>query len=288
MAIDHQSISGDLQYDLMRNAPTPKMNEEFNEGSMFEPLGSFGSDSMPFGAEADAQSLVAMLQNNQTIVFPQGTGANGGSSVQMYSDAMPGAMSASPAQFNLVHSGGYGSSAFGASTQTFSNMSQFAGSPYAVSGRESVASQLSTRDEKTKCMSRNAIAARENRDKKKKEAISMKNRVKFLEEENALLKKKYHEVKEAYHADHERLKYYDALMSNITSIGSVVPIIEHLKNLPERTTAKINEQIKEKFSIDQNLAICCVIGENKEMTLRFCETCSAGSSSTKKKKAVDT
>lgn len=264
MAIDHQAVT-DLQYDLMRDAPTPKIDEGFDV-SMLESL-SFPNS---FGNEAGASNFNAMLQSNQTIVFPQGPVSGNG---QVYHDAMSGANG---------HSAGYASSFAG----SFPNVSQFTGA-YEVSGRESVTSQLSTRT-KEKCMSRNAIAARENREKKKNEVNSLRNRVASLEEENAFVKKKYYEVKEAYKADHERLKYYDALFANFTSnVGSVVPIIEDIKKLQNSGSRgkEMNEQLKDKFGIDRNLSICCVIGENREMTLRFCETCSGGSS---KKKAVET
>lgn len=271
MAIDHQAVT-DPQYDLMRNAPTPKITEDVN---MLESLDFSNS----FLNGTDASNFNAMLQSNQTIVFQQGPGSGSG---QVYHDAMSGAITASPVQFS-VHSGLYAPNFAG----SFPNVSQFTGA-YEVSGRESVTSQLSTRA-KEKCMSRNAIAARENREKKKNEVNSLRNRLASMEEENALLKKKNHEIKEAYKKDHERNKYFEALFANLTdNIGSVVPIIDHLKKLqnPGQNGRELNEQLKEKFNITRNLSICCVIGENREMSLRFCENCSGGSSS--KKKAVET
>lgn len=273
MAIDHQAVT-DPQYDLMRNAPTPKLNGDYDVNM----LGSNDFlNSLSFGDLTGANNFNAMLQSNQTIVFQQGPGTGSG---QMYPDAMSGAVAATPAHLN-VHPSFY---AHG----SFPNVSQYTGA-YEVSGRESVTSQLSTRA-KEKCMTRNAIAARENRQKKKNEVNSLRIRVASMEEENALIKKKYNEIKEAYKSEHERLKYYDALFSNFTSsMGSVGPIVEHLKKLqnPGMGQGKVvNEQIKEKFNIKRNLSICCVIGENRDMTLRFCESCSGGSSS--KKKAVET
>lgn len=82
---------------------------------------------------------------------------------------------------------------------------------------------------KEKCMSRNAVLARANREKKKHEQSGLQKRTEQLEEDNALWKKKYHELKESNQKLQERNNYLEAIIQNIPQILNMV---EHMNKFP--------------------------------------------------------
>ena len=168
MAIEQSNMGNQFQIDAdsMRNAPTPTIGVKSEE------------------LELDCLFDFGPMQPNQTIVFGQ---AGASSSNQAYSDQF-GFANTQALQSNLT----YTFNPFMDSSFSPNAAHLYADEP--VSGRESVVSKLSTR--KDKCMSRNAIAARENREKKKHETKDLRERVATLEQENARYKKKYSEAKE--------------------------------------------------------------------------------------------
>lgn len=269
MAIEQSAMDQFDSIVAMRNAPTPNYTRDDEELDI---------NSYDFSGNAfKLESTFGQLQPNQTIVFAQ-TGATAGTSQMQYgpiSDTgIPVAHFNVNGQFPM-----YGTpSAIG--SQVYYDSGLNSNDLVLSSGRESVVSKLSSR--KDKCMSRNAIVARENREKKKNEVHSLRARVSSLEEENAFLKKRYHDVKDAYKNDHERLKYLESVFSygNLQAIG---PMVEHMKNLPAggEKAAKLKKKLSNLQFASGNPGICFHVKSSQEMTIRFCETCNGTSSSKK-------
>lgn len=140
---------------------------------------------------------------------------------------------------------------------------------------------------KTKCMTPNAIAARENRKKKKDELTILRSKLNSAEQEAANYKKKYNDLKEAFKRKCEQNQYYESLWENLPSI---MDIIKHMQEMPKNETPKM---IKKKFNIhdstsSNSLGVCFHVKASHDMSLKFCEFCSNGQSSVSKKKYTET
>lgn len=88
---------------------------------------------------------------------------------------------------------------------------------------------------KDKCMSKNAILARQNREKKKSEQHNLMQRVDKLEEENASLKKKNKELSDNNSNLVSRVRDLEAVIQNIPQI---VNMVEHMQKFPGPSSTK--------------------------------------------------
>ena len=79
---------------------------------------------------------------------------------------------------------------------------------------------------RNKCMNKNAVLARQNREKKKIEFHELKTRNQQLEEEITMMKKRFNENKLKCDQLVERNKYLEAIVDNIPQIKRMV---EHMK-----------------------------------------------------------
>lgn len=85
---------------------------------------------------------------------------------------------------------------------------------------------------KEKCMTRNAILARQNREKKKTEQKSITKKLEQLEEENALLKKRCHEYKSNLENAQARVTTLEAALQNLPQILDIIDHVKLLKSNP--------------------------------------------------------
>lgn len=230
----------------LRNAPTPPLIKDED----------FGLDTISFQnyqTSYGANEINIDFDNTQTITFPQSY------------------------EYNQPYTNGL------AQEQQYSTISYLPNTFIEHhSGRDSVVSKTSRKD---KCMTRNAIAARENREKKKHEIGSLRNRLTSAEQEAATYKKKYNDLKEAYKRSHEQNQYYESLLAKLPDL---VNIIEHMTKVPNDEQSK---KLRRKFdsmnlsnSNNNNLGICFHVKASHAMSLKFCESCSNGQTSVAKKK----
>lgn len=159
---------------------------------------------------------------------------------------------------------------FGTSQPTLINNQQFCDvnnnviSQHSFTNESSLTTPISN-GRKEKCMSRNAIAARQNREKKKSEIASLKLQLEQSKDASEEYKKKYRECKEMNKRLVERVEYLEKLVNNFPSFMS---IIDHMSTLP------MNQQAQNEYS-SQGLGICFHVKSNKIMGLKFCHHCSA-------------
>lgn len=140
------------------------------------------------------------------------------------------------------------------------------------------------------CMNPNAVAARENRAKKKNETITLKNRLRELETENSVLKKLNTEFKESLKSKQHRIDYLEAILQNFPQIAS---IIDHMKtapnlklnsvnlhsdngdngNLLNKCKDKFEKVIGKEFSNLPSPGVCLHLKSTKELSVHFCQYC---------------
>lgn len=166
-----------------------------------------------------------------------------------------------------------------------------------IASSTSIESKFSTvlkskKKRKEICMNPNAVAARENRAKKKNETISLKNRLRELETENSVLKKLNTEFKDSLKSKQHRIVYLESILQNFPQIAS---IIDHMKTAPNLKLNSVNlhsdigdnntgDLIKEckgkfetligkEFSNLSSPGVCFHLKSTKEMSVRFCQYC---------------
>lgn len=129
---------------------------------------------------------------------------------------------------------------------------------------------------KQKCMTKNAIAARENREKKKKESQVVYSKLKLLESEAALYKKKYEEIVVENLKLQERNLYLEAVVANMPQVAG---LIEHFQRMPgmNMTHAVMHCDTQPMLNDHNNNpsppGICFHVKGQNQMSLQFCHLC---------------
>lgn len=255
------SINSDdlLNFDI-QNCPTPDVNK----------LQDYLNDYDPFTDESNTE-VMTLLQNAKNAgkthpasFIPHDDGKSPAlindcmlsgsndlavvSPSSIFGNVMPVGSSSNSSmqqQHHLQHSStpvASGSSSFDYSNNTFvpinedsikreeDNQTPFFGSDMLLN--ESNNSSTKSGRMRQKCMTKNAILARQNREKKKSEQKSITKRLEQLEEENASLKKKCNEYKNSLDNANTRVMYLEAVIQNLPQILEVMEHSSHLKGNP--------------------------------------------------------
>lgn len=125
------------------------------------------------------------------------------------------------------------------------------------------------RDKTEKCMSKNAIAARQNRYKKKCE---QENKVKLLEDtmlENKNLKESLTQVEIKNKELTERLNYYEAVIANIPE---VLELVKHIQGGGAQVNIGGSQLPQILPAIDAGV---CLHIKGRNITLEFCPACAS-------------
>ena len=264
----------DCEEDI-RNAPTPQLplfNEELFFGNLDDDL--FFHQNISTSTMGHDITFDSNFGNSQTFSFQQ-------SNPVQYVESAPSTSLRIPS-FN---SQAYQTQTVNANLieNSFSDSNSMNASIFNVKSDNS-------KKNKEKCMTRNAIAARENREKKKKETQSLYSKLQLLEEEAGSFKKQALELRERCKKLQERNNYLESIVQNIPSITQ---LIDHMKSMPNGTmitnvnlhTEKFEEETHKKFkqmpkvnlndfNNNTNPGICFHVKASKEMSLQFCHTCS--------------
>jgi len=259
MAIEQSSIAHNFEnneYCQFRNAPTPPVKSE-------ESLDLANLDFIfPNNNNIDFLDSNLMLSTNFEMEIPTSFSPD-----PMFQDPFVPAYSPAPSM-----------NSFSVPTSTVSS-THYEDSPAPGKITTTKASR------KDRCMTKNAIAARENRQKKKSELTDLRQKVGVLQGESVTYKKKYFEMKEQFKLVQNQNQYYESILGNLPSIMN---IIEHMQTMPKES--ENDKKLKNKINLNNNtLGVCFHVKTSKEMSLKFCEHCSnANFSNITKKKTSET
>lgn len=161
-----------------------------------------------------------------------------------------------------------------------------------------VSSSTKSEKVKTHCnsssgMSKNAVAARENRQKKKKYVETLESSVQRLAAENSNMRSNLSKLKDQVEDYDKEVKYLRTVLANVNEISALIksvrktPEINLSTSLEESTSRYGNISKKRKFShddeenakrlkvrsFDKNHGVCLHVAKSK-VSLEFCYACS--------------
>lgn len=257
----------------LRNAPTPLLDATFTQGFGDEFPTDFVFNQQVYDQDATFDCNTIKFDHeeyNPTIYAGHSSFVHGPSS--------------SYTGVQTLDNNAYAQS-FGNFSMSDSNVNNSA-----ISSSASVKSDKST---KQKCMTRNAVAARENREKKKREQDSIRLVVEQMTNENVILKKELKETKDAYALLQSRNVYLESILNNIPQI---IDLVEHINTHPKNKLSSVNyhsngkvdeesmkriktKHVKSTDSPDVNnnssAGVCLHLKPSKQMSLHFCQICSS-------------
>lgn len=153
-----------------------------------------------------------------------------------------------------------------------------AGFPMAESKNGGSVSKRTGRGRKSKsgslrCMSKNAIAARENREKKKAYISSLEEELKSRTKENERLRQHYARSNQTISKLDQEVQYLRNIISNLPEIRKLVPAIQtaFVTSSPDEYSLDPTDASPSKPT---NPAGLCVHVLNGQVSLKFCSICS--------------
>lgn len=257
-------VNNERLVDEIRNAPTPCTTMDW-----VEPFEDFGFDGISPSSILGIDAGTDSYNLPQTFTFSQ-----------TYTSTIP-------------------SAGFPDDAQSYPDLTADLYSNQIYQNQMSVESHIpndivkDTKGSKKKCMSRNAIAARENREKKKREMVTLNSRVNDMEIELCRYRKLYNESQETVNKLQERNNYLESIIQNIPQI---INLVDHMTSIPSMKLNNVNlhsettmedghstkkAKLRNKTNdCNNNLnpGVCFHVKSGYEMSLQFCHACSGKNS----------